>query len=248
MQYTFRGHGRRDRSMRMPFFFLESRADLKTLGKGSSLARRPGSRRPRKPREQTLAGSSRDGRVVPEAMGDGQSRAGLDPKSLDIINAGRRAANRPRHRTNSRGTVLPGTFRTSGRPPLSYKMSACVEKQKTLGVPMVVGAAVRPDACRSAGEVRRAVRFSTCISKVVGRSGAGGGDVRVEDNVKTHDLQIQLCVLLNFFFLEAAMDKGEFRPGVFGNQTSPSSAAEFVEKSIKPGRRLQSPFQELREE
>ena len=70
-------------------------------------------------------------------------KAGIDPKiMLDIINAGsgRNSATQDKF-PNS---ILPGTFDFGFATGLSYKdVRLCVDEAESLGVPMVVGAAVR---------------------------------------------------------------------------------------------------------
>ena len=70
-------------------------------------------------------------------------KAGLDAKVLiDIINAssGRNSASQDKFPR----AVLPGTFDFGFATGLSYKdVRLCVEEAEALGVPMVVGAAVR---------------------------------------------------------------------------------------------------------
>jgi 3-hydroxyisobutyrate dehydrogenase len=71
------------------------------------------------------------------------AKAGLDPKiMLDIINAGsgRNSATQDKFPRS----VLPRTFDFGFATGLSYKdVRLCVDEAEALGVPMVVGAAVR---------------------------------------------------------------------------------------------------------
>ena len=80
--------------------------------------------------------------VTSEAMVMGV-KAGLDPKMmLDIINSGsgRNSATQDKFPRS----VLPGTFDFGFATGLSYKdVRLCVDEAESLGVPMVVGAAVR---------------------------------------------------------------------------------------------------------
>ncbi len=70
-------------------------------------------------------------------------KAGLDPRVLiDIINAGsgRNSATQDKFPR----AILPGTFDYGFSTGLSYKdLRLCVDEAETLGVPMIVGAAVR---------------------------------------------------------------------------------------------------------
>jgi 3-hydroxyisobutyrate dehydrogenase-like beta-hydroxyacid dehydrogenase len=70
-------------------------------------------------------------------------KAGLDPKVMcDVINvsSGRNSATQDKFPKS----VLPGTFDFGFATGLSYKdVRLCVDEAETLGVPMVVGAAVR---------------------------------------------------------------------------------------------------------
>jgi 3-hydroxyisobutyrate dehydrogenase-like beta-hydroxyacid dehydrogenase len=70
-------------------------------------------------------------------------KAGLDPKTMcDVINvsSGRNSATQDKFPKS----VLPGTFDFGFATGLSYKdVRLCVDEAETLGVPMVVGAAVR---------------------------------------------------------------------------------------------------------
>ncbi|MBO1113540.1 NAD(P)-dependent oxidoreductase [Bordetella petrii] len=80
--------------------------------------------------------------VSSEAMVMGV-KAGLDPRvMLDVINAGsgRNSATQDKFPR----AILPGTFDYGFGTGLSYKdVRLCVDEAETLGVPMVVGAAVR---------------------------------------------------------------------------------------------------------
>jgi 3-hydroxyisobutyrate dehydrogenase len=70
-------------------------------------------------------------------------KAGLNPKlMLEILNAGtgRNSATQDKFPRS----ILPGTFDFGFATGLSYKdVRLCIEEAETLGVPMVVGAAVR---------------------------------------------------------------------------------------------------------
>ena len=80
--------------------------------------------------------------VSSEAMVMGV-KAGLDPQTmLDVINAGsgRNSATQDKFPR----AILPGTFDFGFATGLSYKdVRLCIDEAETLGVPMVVGAAVR---------------------------------------------------------------------------------------------------------
>jgi 3-hydroxyisobutyrate dehydrogenase-like beta-hydroxyacid dehydrogenase len=80
--------------------------------------------------------------ISSEAMAMGV-KAGLDPKVLiDIINSGtgRNSATQEKFPR----AILPGTFDFGFATGLSYKdVRLCVDEAETLGVPMIVGAAVR---------------------------------------------------------------------------------------------------------
>ncbi|HWQ37951.1 MAG TPA: NAD(P)-dependent oxidoreductase [Burkholderiales bacterium] len=80
--------------------------------------------------------------VSSEAMVMGV-KAGLDPKvMLDVLNAGtgRNSATQDKFPRS----ILPGTFDFGFATGLSYKdVRLCVDEAESLGVPMVVGAAVR---------------------------------------------------------------------------------------------------------
>ncbi|MBI1394923.1 MAG: NAD-binding protein [Betaproteobacteria bacterium] len=80
--------------------------------------------------------------VTSEAMVMGV-KAGLDPKvMIDVINAGsgRNSASQDKFPK----AVLPGTFDFGFATGLSYKdVRLCIDEAESLGVPMVVGAAVR---------------------------------------------------------------------------------------------------------
>ncbi len=80
--------------------------------------------------------------VSSEALAMG-TKAGIDPKvMIDIINAGsgRNSATQDKFPRS----ILPGTFDFGFATGLSYKdVRLCVDEAEALGVPMVVGAAVR---------------------------------------------------------------------------------------------------------
>jgi len=93
-------------------------------------------------------------------------KAGLDPKILlDIINAGsgRNSATQDKFPRS----ILPGTFDFGFATGLSYKdVRLCVDEAEALGVPMVVGAAVRQMLAVTQAMYGAASDF-TCIAKVL---------------------------------------------------------------------------------
>ena len=93
-------------------------------------------------------------------------KAGLDPKVLiDIINAGsgRNSATQDKFPRS----ILPGTFDFGFATGLSYKdVRLCVDEAETLGVPMVVGAAVRQMLAVTQAKFGADSDF-TCIAKVI---------------------------------------------------------------------------------
>jgi len=93
-------------------------------------------------------------------------KAGLDPKVLiDIINAGsgRNSATQDKFPR----AVLPRTFDFGFATGLSYKdVRLCVDEAEALGVPMVVGAAVRQMLAVTQAKFGANSDF-TCIAKVV---------------------------------------------------------------------------------
>jgi 3-hydroxyisobutyrate dehydrogenase-like beta-hydroxyacid dehydrogenase len=93
-------------------------------------------------------------------------KAGLDPKVLiDIINAGsgRNSATQDKFPRS----VLPRTFDFGFATGLSYKdVRLCVDEAEALGVPMVVGAAVRQMLAVTQAKFGANSDF-TCIAKVV---------------------------------------------------------------------------------
>ena len=113
---------------------------LKVFGKLFHAGEKPGLAQTAKLANNLLAATAMVATSEAMAMG---VKAGLDAKVLiDIINAssGRNSASQdkfPRH-------VLPGTFDFGFATALSYKdVRLCVEEAEAMGVPMVVGGAVR---------------------------------------------------------------------------------------------------------
>jgi len=103
--------------------------------------------------------------VSSEALAMGV-KAGLDAKVLiDIINAGsgRNSATQDKFPRS----ILPGTFDFGFATGLSYKdVRLCVDEAEAMGVPMVVGAAVRQMLAVTQAKFGAASDF-TCIAKVI---------------------------------------------------------------------------------
>ena len=103
--------------------------------------------------------------VSSEALAMGV-KAGLDPQVLlDIINAGsgRNSATQDKFPRS----ILPGTFDFGFATALSYKdVKLCVDEAEALGVPMVVGSAVRQMLAVTNAKFGPSSDF-TCIAKVV---------------------------------------------------------------------------------
>jgi 3-hydroxyisobutyrate dehydrogenase-like beta-hydroxyacid dehydrogenase len=103
--------------------------------------------------------------VSSEALAMGV-KAGLDPNVLlDIINAGsgRNSATQDKFPRS----ILPGTFDFGFATGLSYKdVKLCIDEAEALGVPMVVGSAVRQMLAVTNARFGAASDF-TCIAKVV---------------------------------------------------------------------------------
>ncbi len=113
---------------------------LALFGKTFHLGEKPGQAQTMKLANNLLAAAALV--VSSEAMVMGV-KAGLDPKvMLDVINAGsgRNSATQDKFPR----AILPGTFDFGFATGLSYKdVRLCVDEAESLGVPMVVGAAVR---------------------------------------------------------------------------------------------------------
>jgi len=113
---------------------------LKTFGKVFHVGETAGQAQTLKLANNLLAAAAIA--VSSEAMVMGV-KAGLDPKMmLDVINAGsgRNSATQDKFPR----AVLPGTFDFGFATGLSYKdVRLCVDEAEALGVPMIVGAAVR---------------------------------------------------------------------------------------------------------
>jgi 3-hydroxyisobutyrate dehydrogenase-like beta-hydroxyacid dehydrogenase len=120
--------------------FAELEAVLKNFGKVFHLGEGAGQAQTMKLANNLLAAAAIA--VSSEAMVMGV-KAGLNPKTmLDVINAGsgRNSATQDKFPRS----VLPGIFDFGFATGLSYKdVRLCVDEAEALGVPMVVGAAVR---------------------------------------------------------------------------------------------------------
>ena len=136
---------------------------LKTFGKLFFTGEKPGLAQMAKLANNLLAAAAIV--VSSEALAMGV-KAGLDPKVLcDIINAGsgRNSATQDKFPRS----ILPGTFDFGFATGLSYKdVRLCVDEAETLGVPMVVGAAVRQMLAVTQAKFGATSDF-TCIAKVV---------------------------------------------------------------------------------
>jgi len=136
---------------------------LKNFGKLFFTGEKPGLAQTAKLANNLLAAAALV--VSSEAMAMGV-KAGLDPKILlDIINAGsgRNSATQDKFPRS----VLPGTFDFGFATGLSYKdVRLCVDEAEALGVPMVVGAAVRQMLAVTQAKYGAQSDF-TCIAKVL---------------------------------------------------------------------------------
>jgi 3-hydroxyisobutyrate dehydrogenase-like beta-hydroxyacid dehydrogenase len=136
---------------------------LKNFGKLFFTGEKPGLAQTAKLANNLLAAAALV--VSSEAMAMGV-KAGLDPKILlDIINAGsgRNSATQDKFPRS----ILPGTFDFGFATGLSYKdVRLCVDEAEALGVPMVVGAAVRQMLAVTQAKFGAQSDF-TCIAKVL---------------------------------------------------------------------------------
>ena len=136
---------------------------LKNFGKLFFTGEKPGLAQTAKLANNLLAAAALV--VSSEAMAMGV-KAGLDPKILlDIINAGsgRNSATEDKFPRS----ILPGTFDFGFATGLSYKdVRLCVDEAEALGVPMVVGAAVRQMLAVTQAKYGANSDF-TCIAKVL---------------------------------------------------------------------------------
>lgn len=136
---------------------------LKTFGRLFYTGEKPGLAQTAKLANNLLAAAALV--VSSEALAMGV-KAGLDPKVLiDIINAGsgRNSATQDKFPRS----ILPGTFDFGFATGLSYKdVRLCVDEAEAMGVPMVVGSAVRQMLAVTQAKYGAASDF-TCIAKVV---------------------------------------------------------------------------------
>jgi 3-hydroxyisobutyrate dehydrogenase-like beta-hydroxyacid dehydrogenase len=143
--------------------YAEVEPILKTFGRLFYTGEKPGLAQTAKLANNLLAAAALV--VSSEAMAMGV-KAGLDPKVLiDIINAGsgRNSATQDKFPRS----ILPGTFDFGFATGLSYKdVRLCVDEAETLGVPMVVGAAVRQMLAVTQAKFGANSDF-TCIAKVL---------------------------------------------------------------------------------
>ena len=143
--------------------YAEIEPVLKNFGKLFFTGEKPGLAQTAKLANNLLAAAALV--VSSEAMAMGV-KAGLDPKILlDIINAGsgRNSATQDKFPR----AVLPGTFDFGFATGLSYKdVRLCVDEAEALGVPMVVGAAVRQMLAVTQAKYGANSDF-TCIAKVL---------------------------------------------------------------------------------
>lgn len=120
--------------------FAELEAILSLFGKVFHLGEGAGQGQTMKLANNLLAAAALA--VTSEAMVMGV-KAGLNPKvMIDVINlgSGRNSASQDKFPR----AILPGTFDFGFHTGLSYKdVRLCIDEAETLGVPMVVGAAVR---------------------------------------------------------------------------------------------------------
>jgi 3-hydroxyisobutyrate dehydrogenase-like beta-hydroxyacid dehydrogenase len=143
--------------------FVEVEPILKTFGKIFYTGEKPGLAQTAKLANNLLAAAAMVVSSEVLAMG---VKAGLDPQVLlDIINAGsgRNSATQDKFPR----TVLTGTFDFGFATGLSYKdVRLCVDEAESMGVPMVVGAAVRQMLAVTQAKFGAASDF-TCIAKVI---------------------------------------------------------------------------------
>lgn len=143
--------------------YAEIEPILKNFGKLFYVGEKPGLAQTAKLANNLLAAAALV--VSSEAMAMGV-KAGIDPQILlDIINAGsgRNSATQDKFPRS----VLPGTFDFGFATGLSYKdVRLCVDEAEALGVPMVVGAAVRQMLAVTQAKFGANSDF-TCIAKVL---------------------------------------------------------------------------------
>jgi 3-hydroxyisobutyrate dehydrogenase-like beta-hydroxyacid dehydrogenase len=143
--------------------FAEVEPILKNFGRIFYTGDKPGLAQTAKLANNLLAAAALV--VSSEALAMGV-KAGLDAKVLiDIINAGsgRNSATQDKFPRS----ILPGTFDFGFTTGLSYKdVRLCVDEAEAIGVPMIVGAAVRQMLAVTQAKFGAASDF-TCIAKVV---------------------------------------------------------------------------------
>ncbi len=143
--------------------FAEVEPILKNLGRLFYTGEKPGLAQTAKLANNLLAAAALV--VSSEAMAMGV-KAGLDPQVLlDIINAGsgRNSATQDKFPRS----ILNGKFDFGFATGLSYKdVRLCVDEAEAMGVPMVVGAAVRQMLAVTQARFGASSDF-TCIAKVV---------------------------------------------------------------------------------
>jgi len=143
--------------------YAEVEPILKNFGKMFYVGEKPGLAQTAKLANNLLAAAAIV--VSSEAMAMGV-KAGIDPQILlDIINAGsgRNSATQDKFPRS----ILPGTFDFGFATGLSYKdVRLCVDEAEALGVPMVVGAAVRQMLAVTQARFGANSDF-TCIAKVL---------------------------------------------------------------------------------
>jgi 3-hydroxyisobutyrate dehydrogenase-like beta-hydroxyacid dehydrogenase len=143
--------------------FDEAEPILKTFGRTFYTGEKPGLAQTAKLANNLLAAAALV--VSSEALAMGV-KAGLDPRVLlDIINAGsgRNSATQDKFPRS----ILPGTFDFGFATGLSYKdVRLCVDEAEAMGVPMVVGSAVRQMLAVTQAKFGAASDF-TCIAKVI---------------------------------------------------------------------------------
>jgi 3-hydroxyisobutyrate dehydrogenase-like beta-hydroxyacid dehydrogenase len=136
---------------------------LKVFGKLFHAGEKPGLAQTAKLANNLLAATAMVATSEAMAMG---VKAGLDAKVLiDIINAssGRNSASQDKFPR----AILPRTFDFGFATGLSYKdVRLCVEEAESMGVPMVVGGAVREMLAVTRARFGAASDF-TCIAKVL---------------------------------------------------------------------------------
>jgi 3-hydroxyisobutyrate dehydrogenase-like beta-hydroxyacid dehydrogenase len=141
----------------------EAELILKTFGRVFYTGEKPGLAQTAKLANNLLAAAALV--VSSEALAMGV-KAGLDPRVLlDIINSGsgRNSATQDKFPRS----ILPGTFDFGFATGLSYKdVRLCVDEAESMGVPMVVGSAVRQMLAVTQAKYGAASDF-TCIAKVI---------------------------------------------------------------------------------